>query len=219
MTKSPAQARNRIKEWRLRRARTLHSLAHQTGCSVTKLSRLENGERKLRVDDARRIADSLGCTLDDLTGPEPRDAKEAIGSKRNVRRGNHRPQDVMLPNIGPFRDEAAAQRTLVDRLALSLSPEAIILFGSRANRRARPDSDFDFIVVSADEIGDAGRDYDRVYAPVMGLGVACDVVPCLVSDFVEGLRQPGTLAHACLTAGKVLYRRPGVRLDWLPIKT
>jgi hypothetical protein len=112
-------------------------------------------------------------------------------------------------NIGPFRDEEAALRALVDRLVAALLPEAVYLVGSRAEGRARPDSDFDFVVVMSDSAGEGGRDYDRAYAPVLGLGVGCDVVPYLHADFEADRARQGTLAYTCHVAGRLVYRGGG----------
>jgi predicted nucleotidyltransferase len=57
---------------------------------------------------------------------------------------------VSQPNYGPCRDEEAALRLVVDRLVAGLHPFRIYLFGSRAEGRARPDSDFDLAVVFDD---------------------------------------------------------------------
>src|SRR4051794_29559719 len=87
------------------------------------------------------------------------------------------------PNSGPFASEAEALRAVVARLVAALDPEAIYLFGSRARGEHRPDSDFDLLVVTRESDGEAGYDYDRAYAPLRGLGVACDVVPCPKPEF------------------------------------
>ena len=76
---------------------------------------------------------------------------------------------------------------VLDRLASALQPFRIYLFGSRAEGRARPDSDFDLVVVFDDQAANADADYDEVYAPLLGLGVGCDVIPCRWSDFQEVL--------------------------------
>ena len=70
-----------------------------------------------------------------------------------------------------------------------LDPEAVWLFGSRAEGRASPDSDFDLLVVTKVEDGENGFDYDA-YAPIKDLGVGCDVVPCRADDFKEELADP-----------------------------
>jgi uncharacterized protein len=83
----------------------------------------------------------------------------------------------LRPNRGPFSSEAEALTEIVARLVRGLDPNEVWLFGSRAERRNAPDSDFDLFAVTKVSDGDAGFDYDVVYAPVRGLGVGCDVVP------------------------------------------
>jgi predicted nucleotidyltransferase len=111
------------------------------------------------------------------------------------------------PNRGPFVSEDAALTAVVGRLVDRLDPEAIYLFGSRASGRARPDSDFDLLVVTRTEDGDAGFDYDRAYAPLLGLGVGCDVVPCRNDAFEAEKERPTSLCHLAVNQGRKLYER------------
>src|ERR1043166_4259931 len=83
-----------------------------------------------------------------------------------------------IPNKGSFGSEQEALSGVIGKLVEKLNPVEIWLFGSRAEGTHRPDSDFDLFVVTAREDGDAGFDYDRAYAPLSGLGVGCEVVPC-----------------------------------------
>jgi len=113
-------------------------------------------------------------------------------------------------NYGLFGSEAAALAVLRDRLVAALDPEAIWLFGSRGRGRGRAESDFDLLVVLPDARGLAGLDHDRAYAPVAGLGIGVDVVPCLAADFAAEKDRPGTLAFEA-ARGRSLYlkRRHG----------
>lgn len=108
-------------------------------------------------------------------------------------------------NYGPFGGEAQALAVLRDRLVAALDPAEILLFGSRGRGNARPDSDFDLLVAMPDTVGEAGLDPRRAYAPVMGLGIGADVVPCLASDFEAEKNIPGTLAHEA-AHGRLVYR-------------
>src|SRR5262245_16995797 len=63
------------------------------------------------------------------------------------------------------------------------------LFGSRAEGRARPDSDFDLLVIFDDSVPDELITHDAVYTPVCGSGIGCDVVPCRVSEVTEVLHD------------------------------
>jgi predicted nucleotidyltransferase len=112
------------------------------------------------------------------------------------------------PNRGPFASEEEALEEVVARLVRGLDPEEIWLFGSRAERRNAPDSDFDLLVVTKVADGDAGFDYDAVYAPLEGLGVGCDVVPCRADDFADLRSDPTSLCWHVVDTGKKLYERP-----------
>jgi hypothetical protein len=111
------------------------------------------------------------------------------------------------PNIGPYRDEAAALQALVDTLARGLDPRAIYLFGSRAEGRARPDSDFDLLVVFDDDARDAAITHDAAYAPICGSGVGCDVVPCRAAELDEVLHDPTNPWRRSWLNARRLYER------------
>jgi predicted nucleotidyltransferase len=48
-------------------------------------------------------------------------------------------------------DQERILAEIVERLVSALAPRRIILFGSRASETARPDSDFDLLIVWRDE--------------------------------------------------------------------
>ena len=107
------------------------------------------------------------------------------------------------PNRGAFTDEPAALAAVVDRLVAGLQPLEVRLFGSRATGKARVDSDFDLLLVLRD-----GEDAtpSRCYAPLLGLGVGCDVVACTASEFASESRIRGTICHEALSRGRLLYK-------------
>jgi uncharacterized protein len=98
---------------------------------------------------------------------------------------------------------------VVTRLVRGLDPDEVWLFGSRAERRNAPDSDFDLFVVTKVSDGDAGFDYNVVYAPIRGLGVGCDVVPCRADEFEEERNDPTSLCWHVIRTGQKLYERAG----------
>ncbi|MBN9309717.1 nucleotidyltransferase domain-containing protein [Devosia sp.] len=114
---------------------------------------------------------------------------------------------TVAPNTGPFATEADALDGVLRRLVDELDPEAIWLFGSRASGRSRPDSDFDLLVVTKTSDGELATDYDRVYAPILGLGVGCDVVPCPITDFLLEKDKPTSFVHEIVRTGRKLYDR------------
>jgi predicted nucleotidyltransferase len=113
----------------------------------------------------------------------------------------------MRSNRGPFISEDEALAAVVRRLVEGLDPEAIYLFGSRASGAARPDSDFDLLVVTRAKDGEAAFDFDRAYAPLLWLGVGCDVVPCPKHEFDSDKERPTSLCHLAVHKGRKLYER------------
>jgi predicted nucleotidyltransferase len=116
-------------------------------------------------------------------------------------------QHGAIPNKGPFASEDDALRGVLQRLVDELDPNEVWLFGSRAQGVHQPDSDFDLLVVTAPGDGEAGFDYDRVYAPIRGLGVGCDVVPCRADEFAVERTDPTSLCWRVVQTGWRLYER------------
>lgn len=123
-------------------------------------------------------------------------------SHASVVRGGLEAGLKIVPNRGTFATEDEALRFVVGRLVDALSPFAIYLFGSGTWGNARPDSDFDLLVVSGD---DEPEDYERVYEPILGSGIGCDVVPVPHSVFVENVNDPTTLSYEAFHRGRKLY--------------
>ena len=140
-------------------------------------------------DLMRRIADALKRDPALAAGLEAALAHQAAGA------------------VGPFRDEGAALGFIRDRLILSLDPEAIWLFGSRARGTHRAESDFDILVVLPDALGAKASDYRYALEPLLGSGLACDVVPCPAAEFERAKGLPGTIAHEAVRHGRLLYRK------------
>jgi len=109
------------------------------------------------------------------------------------------------PNCGIFENEDAALRGIVERLTLALDPDEIWLFGSRARGDARPDSDFDLLVVAKPDGGFDSDDYDRVDAPLRGTGVGTDLVPCSAADFRDGAELATSLVARVIGEGRRVY--------------
>jgi predicted nucleotidyltransferase len=121
-------------------------------------------------------------------------------------------QASIRPNRGIFANEDAALKAVVSRLVERLDPLEIWLFGSRSEivggnwSRARPDSDFDLMVVLRDETA-LGDDYLTVARPLYGLGVGCDVIPVREVDYKELANDPTTFTFHIIGTGRRLYKR------------
>jgi hypothetical protein len=120
-------------------------------------------------------------------------------------------ESASLRPVGPFRDEEAAIAFLRDRLVAGLKPKSIWLFGSRARGDARPDSDFDMLVVLPDGLADEEYSHLAVARPVVACGLGCDVVPASWSTFVGEKDEKGSFVNAIVSKGREIYRDRSLR--------
>jgi predicted nucleotidyltransferase len=96
---------------------------------------------------------------------------------------------------------------LLERIVARMGPEEIWLFGSRAEGRARPDSDYDLLVVMPDGSPAAHLDVISAWALVRGLDIPADIVPCTRTEFEEEKHEIDTLARAAFLRGRRIYER------------
>lgn len=108
--------------------------------------------------------------------------------------------------VGPFRDEASAIASLRDRLVAELKPRSIWLFGSRARGTARPDSDFDLLVVLPDGLAENCYSHEAVARPLVACGLGYDVVPTSWSVYTAEKEEVGSFVHAIVSEGREIYR-------------
>ena len=112
---------------------------------------------------------------------------------------------LVPPNYGPYGNEADALAALVKRLVAALDPQMIWLFGSRARGDARPDSDFDLLVVAKPTGADWAEDYEKVYAPTMGSGIGVDVVPSDMEVYEASLGLRTSFIRRIVDEGRMVY--------------
>ena len=67
---------------------------------------------------------------------------------------------------------------LVELIVGELRPLQVWLFGSRAEGRARPDSDYDLLVVLPNDAPSESFDAVRVWSLGDRAGIIADIVPC-----------------------------------------
>jgi hypothetical protein len=114
---------------------------------------------------------------------------------------------AVIKNFGGHATADQALHEVVHRLVKALDPVAIDLLGSRARGTARPDSDFDLMVVTRPEDGEAGYDYAR---PMRRSSVAVSPATCCrfpAPDFLEDKDDPTSLCFEAANHGKKLYER------------
>ncbi len=108
--------------------------------------------------------------------------------------------------VGPFRSAQAAQDFLVGRMVFTAHPQAVWLFGSRARGDARPDSDFDLMVVLPDDdtiVEDVRR--GQLADSVIGAGIGVDVAVCRAEDFAAYGQAAGSLIRTVHEQGREIY--------------
>ena len=104
-------------------------------------------------------------------------------------------------------DDLRALEPLLERIVVRLAPEEVWLFGSRAEGRAGPDSDYDLLVVMPDETPEADLDIVSAWTAVRGLDIPADIVPCTRAEFEEEKNEIDTLARAAFLRGRRIYER------------
>jgi predicted nucleotidyltransferase len=109
------------------------------------------------------------------------------------------------PNYGIFASESEALEALVSRLSDALDPQMIWLFGSRARGDARPDSDFDLLVVARPDGRFGADDYELVHAPVVPTWIGADIVPCEWQVFRASLGLKTSFVRRIVDEGRLLY--------------
>ncbi|MFM2045189.1 MAG: hypothetical protein RLY86_3765 [Pseudomonadota bacterium] len=93
---------------------------------------------------------------------------------------------------------------IVDRIVKAYDPERIYLFGSRARGDARPDSDYDLLMILPDDIGRTIHPFE-LYDAVKGLGVSVELIPATRTGFDSAKEYVGNLSHEAYTHGRLLY--------------
>ncbi len=96
---------------------------------------------------------------------------------------------------------------MVERIEAIARPERVILFGSRARGEARPNSDFDLLVIAESEEPRYRRSAP-LYAALATIPVEADVVVYTPSEVAEWSAVPQAFVTTAIREGHVLYERP-----------
>jgi len=105
--------------------------------------------------------------------------------------------------------KAGAQSDQLNEMVRLLSeayhPDKIFLFGSRARGEARPDSDFDLLLVVPDDASPERLTSRMAYERLWGTGADADVLVWTRNRFNACVHLPATFPAAVLREGRVLY--------------
>lgn len=105
-------------------------------------------------------------------------------------------------------DEESLLRQMVSAIVNEVSPETIILFGSRARGDARPDSDVDLLVVETEAFSpqrSRRKEAARLYMALRNLGVSKDILLYSREEFEHWKNSLNHVVGRAHREGRVLH--------------
>jgi len=100
------------------------------------------------------------------------------------------------------RPDPAVPPALLVRIEEIWHPLEVWLFGSRARGDARPESDWDLVVVVPDGTREELLDLNGAWLRVCDLNLPVDLFPIRRGDFQESRQHFGSLSNIVTTEGK-----------------
>jgi len=105
-----------------------------------------------------------------------------------------------------YMNESEILQEAVRRIRDGFQPQRLILFGSRAQVDARPDSDFDFVVLF-DAPPDVHALAGKIRLALRDLPAAFDIIVRDAAQWERWASVPVTLQHRISREGKTVYDR------------
>ena len=96
---------------------------------------------------------------------------------------------------------------MVDRIVGRFQPSRVVLFGSQARGAATEWSDVDLLVVMGDA-ADKRQDAVEIRRELGDMPVCKDIVVTTPDEIARRGHVVGTVLHAALREGRVVYERP-----------
>ncbi|MCC7161500.1 MAG: nucleotidyltransferase domain-containing protein [Anaerolineae bacterium] len=115
-----------------------------------------------------------------------------------------------IPHVTPIGSDAPVSKTLplaVKRIAETLHPEKIILFGSYAYGNPTPDSDVDLLVVMPSQEPEIER-YLLVSRLLRPRPFAVDILVKTPQEIAHSIENGDFFIDEIVSEGKVLYEQP-----------
>ena len=140
-----------------------------------------------------------------------RDAVEVAGRTHADRQ--HKLAEVVAPYRTRPEEGSRAQPAsewlpaIVGRIVRIADPVRVVLFGSRATGHARPDSDYDLLVV-LDEVANRRATRIALLSALADLPISKDVVVATRAEAEEDGAGPSGVVHWALAEGQTVYERP-----------
>ena len=104
-----------------------------------------------------------------------------------------------------MRSDVIAQ--IVDRIVETAQPDKVILFGSRSRGDARPDSDFDVLVIKESSEPRYRRSVP-LYVALASVPAEVEVLVYTPAEVEEWSQVPQAFVTTALREGTTLYERP-----------
>ena len=95
---------------------------------------------------------------------------------------------------------------ITERLAQSLKPEKIILFGSYAEGRENPESDIDILAVTDESLSIQDR-YSLSHKLFNDFPIAVQLILITPTKYAETKDVIGGIAHPAFNHGRILYEK------------
>jgi predicted nucleotidyltransferase len=105
----------------------------------------------------------------------------------------------------PAGSKDASLERLVRHVVEVMNPLEVWLFGSRAENRARPTSDYDLLVVVPDGTPESELDPVRAWRLGWEVQVTADIIPCTRSEFDEEKHEVDSLRRAAVLRGRRVH--------------
>ena len=108
-------------------------------------------------------------------------------------------------------DEKILLQQMVDTIVREVSPEVIILFGSRARGDARADSDVDLLIVETEPFSpqrSRRKEAARLYIALKGLNISTDILLYSRDEFEQWKNSTSHVIGRAIREGKILHGRP-----------
>jgi len=109
--------------------------------------------------------------------------------------------------IAPRQTKKNTAQKIVDIIIQSADPDRIILFGSRARKDNKKQSDYDICVLKQG-ITHRRELAMQIYRDLYGIGVAVDVIVETPETFEKVKDNPFLIYHNIARHGRVLYEKP-----------
>lgn len=138
----------------------------------------------------------------------PKTNAQRVRARRQARTTTRRPRWA-IPAITPIGSDAPVSETLpraVKRIAETLHPEKIILFGSYAYGTPTPDSDVDLLVVMKTDAPRKER-FLAVSRLLMPRPFAVDIIVKTPQEIETAMQTSNFFIQDVVSQGKVLYER------------